>query len=173
MNTSQPRLNLVNASLQLGKGGIKLINSTTNLAVQLSSGALVPVQAADPTISSHLSTKNYVDTVVPAIYNSAGTKLTNVKRIVLQTTTNSSGAWSVTVPNLGQSQVISVSASAISGSAASLPAACIAHVKAASITTVSGLASVGTVITTILIGGSADLVAAPTGTQIYVDLLVQ
>jgi hypothetical protein len=173
MNTRQPRLELVSSSLQLGTGGIKLVNSSSALAVKLSNGTLVPVQAGDPTISSHLSTKNYVDTVVPAVYNSVGTKLNNVKRIILTTTTTSSGTWSVTVPNIGQSTLISVSATAISGTSASLPAACIAHVKTASTTAISGLASVGTVITTILIGGSADLVAAPTGTQIYVDLLVQ
>ena len=169
MIISQLHLGVVSSSLQLGKGGIKLVNSSNTLAVQLSNGTLTNVQIADPTISSHSATKNYVDTMVPGVFNASGSQLQNVKRIVIQTTTNSSGAWSVTLPSLGLSQILNVNATAISGSSASPPTVDIAHVKQYSSTQVSGVVTTGT---GMLLGGNS-LVAAGSGVVVFVEVLVQ
>jgi hypothetical protein len=173
MNTRQPRLELVNSSLQLGTAGIKLTNSSNALSVKLKDGVtLANISAADPTSVSHVCTKNYFDTLTSAIYNSSGTRLTNVKRILLQTTTNSAGAWSVNLPNLGQTQVVNINASIVSLASEVLPGVAIVHIKQFSTSQISGLSSLGSTITTLLLGSAATLISAPAGLTVFVDALV-
>lgn len=169
MTTSHSRLALVSSSLQLGKGGIKLISSGGVLAIQLPNGSATQLSGADPTTASQLATKNYVDTSSILTYNASGTLLKSAKRIVTQTTTNSSGAFSVTLPNLGQTQVLMVNATAISGSSATVPSVMFANVKAYTTTSVSGLVSEGT---GVLIGGNS-IVAAGSGVVVMLEILVQ
>jgi hypothetical protein len=171
MNSRQPRLSLVGASLQLGIGGIQLVSSSNSAIIQLPSGTLTTLSIATPTSANHAATKSYVDTST-SVYNISGSPITNTKRIVAQTTCNSSGAWSITVPNIGQSEVLSVKATAISSSTATIPSLAIAHITSYSITSITGYATEGTTITSVLVGSAPSLVAAPSGTVIMVDILV-
>lgn len=170
MKVSQPNLVLVGSTLQLGKGGINLVSLGSSAAIRLPSGVLAPVSVGEPSVASHASTKNYVDSALPDVYDATGAKLSKVKRILLQTTTNSSGAWSVSVPNIGQTKVIYVSATAISNTSAAIPSVALAHIKQYSTAMVSGVSTVGAAIVT---GNKNSLLAAPLGTQIFVEMLVQ
>lgn len=174
MNVRIPKLELINSTCQLGKGGVKLISNGSSASIRLSDGVtLAPLSVGTPTSSQHAGTKNYIDGISIPLYDSSGSQQSNIKVISLSTTTNSSGAWTVTLPNIGQTAIMNCMSSAITPSGNSAPNYYMSHITTQSATTISGIVSMGLTIVTLLIGGSNTLKLAPAGVTVNVVVWVK